>query len=175
MISEDPTAFPNCVVPLLVTALLTVDSETDPDQRISIYRRPLRTTDNVQSIGIFPTDWRPDRQSHEMRGTPLGGGVMGEDFPTLTDYNITIQSLVQDPEEERGINVHAALSTRIRATVARNETLRLALRQLSSVVLGHAEAFRRSEVRSQRYLAMELQGTWLYMSVTEFWFQTQSN
>lgn len=168
MIVADDAAFPNNVVNLLAVKL----AQIDPD--IELHKRPLRTTDGVQCIGVFPTDWIPTPNTHEMRGATLGGGLQGEMFPTLTEYTVSIQSLITDTEEERGIAVHAALATRIRATVARDAALQVALGQLASVVSGHQESFRRAEVRRQRYLTMELSGTWLYMSVTQFWFQTES-
>ena len=108
-----------------------------------------------------------------MRGVLVPGGP-GESFPTLGEYTVSIQSLITDADEERGIATHAALATRIRTTVARNAALQVALGRLTSAVSGHQEAFRRAEVRRQRYLTMELSGTWLYMSVTQFWFQTES-
>lgn len=162
MIVEDPNAFPNCVVNKLYDKLNGLDAD------IQCHRRPLRTADGTQCIGVFPVDWLPTPNSHEMRG-------MGNDFPSLTEYNVTIQSLITDTDEARGIAVHASLTSLIRATVARDQPLQVQLGQLVSVLPGHTERFRRSEVKRQRYLVSELSGTWLYMSVTQFWFQTESS
>lgn len=168
MITEDTPAFPMNVILAMYDSLAAIDPE------VQVYKRPLRSTDTVQAIGVFPTDWNPTPDSQEMGKPLMGGGSWGEQFATLNEYNVTIQSLVTDTDEERGIAVHSALATRIRATVARNQPLQLALGSLTSIVSGHQESFRRGEVKRQRYLTAELSGTWLYMSVTQYWFQTES-
>jgi hypothetical protein len=160
----DPTAFPGNIVQVLIPNLRTLD----PD--VQVVSRPIRTTDDVQCIGVFISDWIPDEGSIEMRAY----SKPGLSFPTLSSYEVTIQGLVVDTEEERGIATHSALAKRIRLAVAVDPALRVALAALTSPFGTQTERVQRWGVPRQRYLVNELNGTWFYLSETEFRLTTET-
>jgi hypothetical protein len=164
MIQPDPTVFPNNIVEVLKTELQKIDTE------LSVVRRPLQTTDVEQAVGVFALDWIPDETSIEMRG----GTSPAPQFPTLSEHYVSIQSLIRDTDEERGIATHSALAQRIRSTVARSASLRLALAALTWTGLGSTERAKRWGISRQRYMTTEVQGTWLYLSITEFKMETET-
>jgi hypothetical protein len=111
----------------------------------------------------------PDESSFEMRGAPLG-----RHEPTLQQYLITVQGFVKDMDEERGLDVHAVLSKRLRAMLYRDDPLRVGLLALSVVMNGSTERAKRFGVRTQRYVSNEINGSWLYLSTLEFWLETET-
>lgn len=164
MIVADSTFFPYNVVDVLATRFATIDTD------ITVLKRPLRESDPVQCIGIFGQQWMPNEDTYEMRGLPVG---ISE--PTLSHYVIGIQALVKDADEERGAAVHATLSKRVRTMLYRDNDLRVGLRSLSASVSGSLERTQRFGIRTQRYLSNELSGSWLYLSIIEFWLETETN
>src|SRR3954471_15645881 len=108
MFEPDTTAFPGNVITVLSEHLRLLDEE------VPVYPRPIRTTDDIQCIGVFVSDWSQDEASFEMGNYAQPGMQM----PTLSTYVVTIQGLVTDTDEERGIATHSALAKRIRLAVA---------------------------------------------------------
>lgn len=160
-IDETTIVFPNNVV------VIIADACADLDEDLSVFRRPLRPTDPAQSVGVFATQWDPNEESWEMQGR-----VPGE--PTLQTYRVTIQAANKDTDQERGLAVHSIMSTLIRSMLVRNETLSLALRTLNVSLDGTTEQARRWGVRDQRYLSNEIRNQWIFLSVTDFWLDTQT-
>lgn len=160
-IVADSTTFPNNVVEILETRSKLLD----PD--LFVVKRPLKSTDPNQSIGITAAQWRPDEDSLEMRG-------MATMEPTLSRYLITVQAFVKDMDEIRGLNVHSVLSRRIRAMLYNDTPLRASLASLSSTMLGVTERPRRWGVSQQRFFANEIESSWLYLSILEFWLETET-
>lgn len=166
MIAPDEAVFPNNVVILLETAFQGID----PD--LSVFKRPLRPTDPVQSIGIVAQLWDPDEESVEMRGMFSPGPSQ----PTLQRYLLGVQAFVKDGDEVRGLAAHSVLSNRVRGVLYRGEGLRLALQGLSATdSSGATERLQRWGIRTQRYFANEIESEWLYLSTLEFWIETEMN
>lgn len=163
MITEDTLLFPQNVVAVLSNASALLD----PD--LSIFRRPLRDTDPVQSIGIFAAQWYPQEDSYEMRG-----GLAGPSEPTIDRYTITIQALVKDADEQRGLAVHSVLGKLVRTMLYRNPALRVGLSSLVTTTGESTERVTRWGVQTQRFHSNEISGSWLYLSTLEFWVETQT-
>lgn len=139
------------------------------DEDLFVTQRPLRSSDPIQSVGVFGMMWTPDEESYEMRGLP--GGVHQ---PTLTSYLLGIQAFVKDTDEVRGAVDHGTLSRMVRTMLVMDPALRVSLRALSVTTSGYTERTQRFGVRTQRYLSNELEGSWLYLSTIEFWIETET-
>lgn len=162
MIEADPTQFPGNVVIKVADALALIDPE------VLVFMRPLTPNDGIQALAVYPVDMEPVDESQEMRGQVLGGQV-----PTLTDYRINIASMVVHSDQAIGLAQSAALAKRVWATVARNVPLDVALKTLAHVGTGYSEHVQRWKTRRQVFQSGDLQGYFLYVSVSELWLQTE--
>jgi hypothetical protein len=164
ILAGDVVAFPNNAVDLVAGRFATLDPDIPAEH---ILKRPLRNTDPNISIGVFATLWLPDENSMEMKGT-------GFHDPTVDTYTLGVQGFVKDMDEERGLASHSVLSEMIRTMLYRDDPLRVGLAALSTSIGGVTKRYRRSGIRTQRYLSNELDGSWLYLSTLEFWLETES-
>ena len=163
MINDSVQVFPNNAVVLIASKI----ADLDPD--LFVVRRPLKPDDSTQSVGVFGTQWNPDHDSYEMRGLP-----QGRHDPSLSSYLITVQGFVKDMDEERGLAVHGVLAKVIRSMLVRNASLHVGLRSLTVVMDGSTEKAQRWGVNRQNFVSNELSGTWLYLSTSEFWLETET-
>lgn len=161
MIEADPTAFPGNVVEKVRPRLEALDSD------LFVASRPLQPTDPVQSVGVTAAQWYPMEGSQE-----LGRNFPGE--PTIQRYDFVIQALIKHTDQSAGTAVISALSTMIRRMLYRDASLAVALSSLSSSSLGAIERTQRWGVGSQRYLTNEISGSWVFVSTSEFWVETES-
>lgn len=162
MIVPGDVEFPNNVISLIA---LRVPQVVDPDLRI--FKRPLRTSDPSQSVGIFPSLKSPNEGSIETAGTNLNS-------PTLNRYNVIIQTVVKDTDEERAISIHSILSNKLFRMVYRDNPLHVGLTALAVVADNSRERMQRRGVQVQRYLSNEIQGSYIQTSWIEFWFDTET-
>jgi hypothetical protein len=172
MIDASTIVFPNNVADLIATRLFVqgvIDPEADPNLRVALYKRPLRPTDAYQAVGVFPTLWLPNDDSYEI----LGGPMPGPSEPSLQRYWISVQCFVRDTDETSGLAVHSVLSARVRTVLYRDVPLRVGLGALVVSLNGVVERYKRHGVRQQRYLASEVQGSFLYLSTVEYWIETE--
>jgi hypothetical protein len=161
----DPNAepvFPNNFVKCLTIVLPGIDTD------VIVLNRPLRPTDPSYAIGVYGTLWTPDDDSFE-----FGHSAPGE--PTLSRYQVGIQTLVKDGDVERGLAISSILSTRVRTVLYRNEPLRLALGSLyvEDVALGYRESMRRWGIRNQRFMSNDIEGAFVTISVLDLWIETE--
>lgn len=166
MIAADGTFFPYNAIDKIAEAFVPIDLDGD----LIVVKRPLRESDPVQTIGVFASAWMPEENSYEMRG-----GLGGASEPTLSRYMISIQIYVKDMDAERGAAVHATLAKIVRSMLYRDTALHVALRALTANVAGSTESTRRFGVSAQRYLSNELSGSWLYLSIVDFWLETETS
>lgn len=168
-VPEGIDLFPSSVIDVLAAACQLIDPHVDEDKRdgLRIQRRPLRLTDQTQTLGIFATHWQPDEQSVE-----IGRGMPGE--PTFATYPIMVQSLVKDSDEERGVAMNSYFSSLVRNTLYRSSVIRDVLPTISSTVLGVREQVAHWGISRQHLQADALQGTFIYLSTIEFWVKTQT-
>lgn len=161
MIEADEPVFPNNVVDLVATFLGTIDTD------FMILKRPLRPTDPNQSIGLFGTLWMPDESSYEM------GGVAPAE-PTLSTYQLGVQCLVKDGDEERGLIVHSIMSKRVRSVLYRDQALRVSLGSLYVTDGLSTERTTRWGIRTQRYMNNDIEGKFVYLSTLDYWLETET-
>lgn len=164
MINDTVQVFPNNAVTLIANTARALDTN------LFVVRRPLKPDDSTQSVGVFGTQWNPNEDSYEMMGPPSS-----RHDPTLSSYLITVQAFVKDMDEERGLMVHGVLAKVIRSMLVRNNTLGVGLRSLSVLMDGSTERTKRFGVRRQNFVSNELSGTWLYLSTSEFWLETETS
>jgi hypothetical protein len=162
MIVADETQFPNNIVQVVAARSALIDTD------LFVIKRPLRNTDPNQSIGVFASTWVPDDESKEMLGSAFAVQ------PTLSRYQISVQAFVKDMDEIRGLNTHAVLSRMVRSMLYTDNPLRVALSQLQSTLNGATEQSQRWGVSHQRFFANEIGGDWLYLSILEFWLETET-
>lgn len=162
--TADDTIFPNNIVQLIFARTELLDPGPD-----LVVRRAVRATDANQTVGVFAQNWSPQPDSNEFLGQDRAHQ------PTLGTYRVTVQALVRDTDEDRGLATHAAMSRTLRAMLYTDPPLRVALGQLSSTLLGTTESARRWGVTNQRFFTNEISGDWLYLSILEFWLETETN
>lgn len=165
MLEVNEDVFPNNVVKYVSLAMAGID----PD--IKVYKRALRNTDPMQSIGVFAQTWGPDQESIEMQSL----GSPSPQMPTIQEYTLGVQAFVKDSEEERGLSIHAAMSQRVRSVLYTDANLQIVLGQLStSLDGGWTESMRRWGIRTARYFSGEISAQMLYLSTLEFWIETET-
>lgn len=163
----DPTSeavFPNNVVRCLEIVLPGID----PD--VAVFPRPLRPSDPDHSIGVYAALWQPDEDSYEMKG--IGSPHASE--PTLQTYQIGIQSLVKHGDSTVALAISSILNNRIRSVLYRNAPLAVALGSLYTDDGTVRESMRRWGVRSQRYMSNDIEGKFVFISVLDFWIETET-
>lgn len=162
MFLPDDTVFPNNIVYLVsVRSALLTDG-------ITVVRRAVRATDPNQTIGVFAQNWTPQDDSKEFLGQTHAHQ------PTLSTYRVTVQALVRDTDEARGLATHATMSRSVRDMLYTDDPLRVALSTLTSTLNSTQEAARRWGVGNQRFFSNEISGDWLYLSILEFWLETET-
>ncbi len=147
--------FPNNVVELFKDNLSAISPEH------FAVGRPLRPTDPQRSFGVFATIWTP--RVFEI----------GQLEPAIGSYNLVVQSMVKVATEEEGVQEHASLAKKVRALLYRNVAFRVELGQLNTLSEGMLERVQRFGITQQRYLSNEVSGSFLFLSVTESYVETE--
>lgn len=157
---QSNNSFPNNVVSCLEIVLSGVDPDT------SVYKRPLRPTDPNYAISVYGTLWQPEEDSYEI------GNVPG--MPTLSRYQVGIQTLIKDGDTERALAVSGIYAKRVRSVLYHNEPLRVALGSLFVQDGNSRESLRRWGIRSQRYMSNDIEGKFVTISVLDLWIETET-
>jgi hypothetical protein len=159
MIGNETLYFPMNVCNVIAVALEAID----PD--VKIYRRPLRTTDEAQSVSVVPVDWIPQQQSLELGRPPE---------PTIQRYTIAVQAMIKDMEEVSGIARHSNLSAKVRHMLYRDLDLEIALPTVSVKIGSTTETLKKHSIEGQQFMNNQApRGGFVYLSTAEFWFETQ--
>lgn len=162
MIEPRDDVFPNNMIGLISERSQALDND------LFVTGRPLRSSDPIQSVGVFPSMWQPVEGSQEM-----GRSNPGE--PTIQTYSVNVQGFVRDGDELKGLKRHSTLSHMLRTMLYRDPAIRVGLPALSYTTGGVTERVMRWGVRNQRFLSNEVTGSWLYLSTLEVWAETVSN
>jgi hypothetical protein len=165
VITAGDIEFPNNIITLLAARIPSyVDGSSDPDNRVRVFKRPLRESDPTQSVGVFPAMKRGDETSHE---------IMSQE-PTLKRYSVILQTLVVDSDEEACISIHSILSNRLWRLWYRDSALRAGLTALAIDADNTRERLQRRGIELQRYISNELDGSYIQTSWIECWFETET-
>lgn len=152
-------AFPDNVVEVMVEEFAKIDG-VDPGM---VFDRPLESTDPAPSIAVVAADWMPN------------DFVIGQSDPAVSTYLILIQSMIKHTDKSTGIRQHSQLAKSVRMMLYRNQELRVRLTQLNETSQGIKERTQRLGIRQQRFLTNEHpQGTFLFLSTSEFWLETEA-
>lgn len=159
----DPAAeavFPGNVIECIAAVLPAVDADA------TVYKRPLRPTDPNYAIGIYATTWSPDEDSLEIGHAP-------PQEATLNSYQIGVQTLIKDGDTERGLAIGTIFARRVRSVLYRNEPLRIALGSLYVEDGSSRESMKRFGVRGQRFMSNDIEGKFVFISVLDYWIETE--
>ena len=164
MISPDLLCFPNNIVELLADALTDVAPESAPgaDDGVRIVKRRLRKNDLTQTIGVTPGVWIPEEDSFEL----------GSIEPTKQGYTATVEALVVDSDEERGIATHSALSFAVRHMLYRDTSLMQALAELEVRVGGYTEKLVTWGISQQQFMNNDVNSQFMFLSRLDLWYTT---
>lgn len=162
MILPGETEFPNNAIHLIT---LRIKSYVDAD--LQVEKRPLRTSDGPQCVGVFPSMKTPDITSNEISGGKPTG-------PTINRYSVILQAMVKDTVEETAISVHSILANRLFRMLYRDIPLDAGLTALAIVEDNSRERMQKRGIQLQRYLSNEIQGSFIQTSWIEFWFETET-
>jgi hypothetical protein len=166
MIAPGDYEFPNNVIKLVSERAKTFldPSEADPTKRPQIFKRPLRTSDGTQVVGIFPSMKRPVVTTIEIQSLQ----------PTISRYSFIMQTMVVDSDEEACISVHSILSNRLWRMFYRDSPLDIGLTALAVDADNSRERIQKRGVELQRYLSNEIDGSFVETSWIECWFETET-
>ena len=157
------SVFPNNVIEALVSHVEAIDP------KVRCLRRRLVVSDASYSVGITVSSVVPDAETFEMVGMSSG-----HHDATIRRYEFSVQALVKDAKETRGMYSHALLSQLVWVTLARNPNLDVVLGELRSTILGTTETTSRWGISRQQFFSNELQGSFVYLTVLDFWLETQT-
>lgn len=164
----DPAALDATTLPFPNNVVVTLAQEfkgAAADGIDTVLMRPLKPTDPDVSLGVFAMDWIPGE--YEM------AGKVNID-PTLSTYHFGIHAFVKHGNREEGLLKHALLTKMVRLMLYRRESLRVRLSQLNEASFGVVERAQKWGIRQQRFMANELEGSFLFVSTTEFWLETET-
>lgn len=163
-IDADTPAFPNNIVDILEYRISQIDAD------LTVVKRRLRTTDGNQTVGLVPTLWTPEQDSYEM----LGPMDVARHRPTLVQYGISIQSYVKHADEVTGSRQHSVLASKLRSMLFTDDALRVGLLELSVADGARTERTKKWGIRRVQFLSNELNGSFLYMSILDSFYETET-
>lgn len=148
--------FPENIIAVLREKLQELDGVE------AIVARSLEPTDPNGCIGIVVDGWR-------MEDVEMGG--FGE---TASIYEFSIQHMVKHTNQEEGQKTHRLVARNLRRMLVRDQSLRVALGQLQD---GEYPVERSLlwKVPTQRFASDEIAGQFVFLSVTELNFHTQTS
>ena len=153
----------------LVTPIMESFERLLPEHQV--VARSLGLSEGTDTIGVFPSAWRPIENSTLM-GMTLGN--MASTEPSLGSYAIRIQNLRIDADEIIGREAFNNTCKKIKAILYRDPVLQLALRSLTEELLGTVERMKKFDIVKQDYLSSMTNMGMFYLGTTEVIFQTES-
>lgn len=167
MLDASQLCFPNNIVDVMAARLKQKFDDIDPSGDTIVIKRPVTTMDADQTIAVVPVDWKPG-------GLPEMGRKPNQFENSVQSYTIMVQALINDMNEDQAIRRHSLFSTLVRRMLYRDTILLSALTQLQVVADGVTEATTQFGIRSQQYLVTQKDSSFQYLSVIEFWLDTQT-
>ena len=167
MIDGTQLCFPNNVVDVMALRLKSNFDDIDPSGDTIVVKRPVTTMDADQTIAIVPVDWGP-------KGQPEMGRKLNQFENSIQGYTIMVQALINDMNEDQAIRRHSLFSSLVRRMLYRDTVLLSALTQLKVTADGVTEATTQCGVRSQQFIVAQKKASFQYLSVVEFWLETQT-
>lgn len=128
------------------------------------HKRALNYSDANGACGISVEEWQP--LEYEI-------GSKWNFEPTLAQYSFNIQHLVKNAVQIDGEVAHRTAARSIRLMLVRDDTTAVALRALVDTSL-RTERTQRYFVAGQRYASNLIDGSFVYLSATEFVVQTET-
>lgn len=164
MIDRSIVCFPNNIIEIVSAEMQNIDPHSAPDTRdgLRVIRRPIHPTDSTETVSVTAGLWSPDEDSAEL----------GNNEPTVQRYTGTVEAMVKDLDEERGIATHSLLSALVRHTLYRDQALKVALPLLSVNLHGYNERLIRWGVKQQRFMNNKFDGKFYFLSAADLWFET---
>lgn len=153
------TDFPQAALDALVPFMTRIDGIK------TVVQRPVDQKDGSETLGIFVLGWEPIE--YEMIGSNLP-------MPSLTEHEIFLQYVVKSTDEIAARQKYRKVAKSLRLMLYRDESLRDSFGQLvDQDPSGILERVRNWKVRRQRFASDEIEGDFVYMSVTELVLTTE--
>lgn len=164
IITPNVICFPNNIVELLADGLQDIAPHSTPgaDDGLRVVKRRARTTDSTYTLAIAPGVWIPEEASYEL----------GRVEPTEQGYTVTVEALIVDSDEERGIEAHSSLSFAVRHMLYRDEALMEALTELEVSVGGYTEKLKAWGLTQQLFMNNDDKSTFMFLSRVDLWYKT---
>lgn len=137
------------------------------DLGLNIVKRMPDTDDENYTIGLVVVSRYPQPNTDEIMGMNAFTGA------TVQEYLIGVYAFVKDAERERGMAGHSALAEIVEHILADDQALRASLGMLEATVMGQTKRMQKHYIRSTRYLANDIGGNHIYMSVAETVFEVE--
>jgi len=166
MLEANELCFPNNIVDVMAARVKQNFDVIDPSGDTVVIKRSLTVSDPDQSIGIVPVDWAP-------KGQPEIGRKPNQFEVSAQAYTIMLQALINDMDEDRAIRRHSLFSTKLRRMLYRDTVLLSALAQLEVTDSDVREKTLQYGIRSQQFLVTRKDSSFQYLSVIEFYLETQ--
>lgn len=150
--------FPENVIDTLADRIITIPGVT------GVEKRSLNYTDANGACGITVDEWQPDEYE------------MGTQFflePTLATYTFMVQHLVKHTTQTLGEKAHREVARSLRLMLVRDQDTQVALRSLVDST-DRTERIQRWAVSGQRFGSNQIEGSFVYLSQTEFVVQTET-
>lgn len=138
------------------------------DLGLTVLRRMPANDDPNYTIGVIATTKTPSEDSTEIRQDRFLGA-------TISEYVVTVYSFVKDADRARGTAAHSVMAEIVEVTLEDDPALRASLAQLQATVLGTTKKMGRRYIRQTRFLSNEVNGNHLFLSATDFCFETQKS
>ncbi len=166
-LNPDEVHFPMNIVFVLEQAIKTINPDTDDEEGLRVFKRPLLPTDDTESVGITAMTWTPRQDSVE---------IVGRRFePTLQNYSIGIQSMVKGYDEARAFATSSVLGSRLRRLLYGSPVLEVGLRGLAVTygTSGPTESVKRWNIPVQNFQNGAVDNSYILLSTLELVVETE--
>lgn len=158
--------FPVCIVDELHTAMARLDLSAIP-MTASVVDRPMRLNDDHGTVAISFDKWVPV--------DPETSGETGPADAGLNRYELRVEGLTKHTDEAAGRQQFAIMAKTIRTMLLRDQTLRVRLALLQEIDNnGVTERVTRVKIRQQRFNSGKVNTSFLHLSTTDIWVETET-
>lgn len=129
-----------------------------------VVERTVNRHDHHATLGLTIAEWVPDE--YEMAGSVAE--------PTLAHYEFLLAHLVKSAEPEKGLKMHREAAKSLRMMLYEPGGVQVSLGALVHEENGRRERFQRMYVTSQQFDGNQIDGEFIYLSVTELRVDTET-
>lgn len=150
------------VLDALADSLAAIDLSLYALPAVLVFKRELDGSDPAPSIGIFFHSWQP-----------VEGPQIGQAEPAIGRYRFSVQTFIKSSEREPGERMNSDFVKQVRKTIYRDKALRDALVAVRESDDETIERPLRWGIDQTFYTDSAITGGFVYLSQTEFYFETE--